>query len=171
MKAKTLIFLLLVGCFFGAALNAAAGMGGDKLLEVGSEAPAFSFTDIEGKADTLKDYAKGEPLLLVFLQTTCRSCQRELEHMRDLAQTGFKVPVLAIFIDPTPREFKQFVADNKLPFRFTWDEEMTIVEAYGVSFAPTSFLLDKERKVAKVYRGWQGKGPDIEGDVKALGSN
>jgi peroxiredoxin len=171
MKARALLFSLLIGIFCLSAPHSMAGMGGEKLLEPGVAAPEFSFTDIEGKADSTKNFAKGEPLLLVFLQTTCRSCQRELEHMRDLGQGGFKVPVLAIFIDPTPREFKKFVEDNKLPFRFTWDEEMSIVEAYGVSFAPTSFLLDKDRKIAKVYRGWQGKGPDIEGDVKALNAN
>lgn len=149
-------------------MAASAAMGGGKMLKVGAEAPKFDFTDIEGNKGSLDVFAEGKPLLLVFLQTACRSCQREMAFLKQLKEDGADMNLLVIFVDMKERDFKKYKADNEYPFTFFWDNDYAIAEQYGVSFTPSSFLLDKERVVAKVYRGWSRAGHSLEDDFKAL---
>lgn len=150
-------------------LCAFAGMGGGKMLNPGTLAPDFEYTDIQGAKGSLYKTAEGKPLLLVFIQTSCRSCQRELVYLQDMRRQGTHIDVLVVFVDLKQRDFKAFVKENGYIFPFLWDEDYKIAEAYGVAFTPASYLFDGNRKIAKVYRGWTGSGAELEEDLKALG--
>ncbi len=165
---RSRIYLILLICFLGMPLVAFGALGGGKLLKAGADAPSVAFTSIDGTKSTLHSFAQGKPLLLVFLQTACRSCQREMAFLKQLKSDGAKINVLVAFVDMKERDFKKYVSDNELPFVFFWDKDYSIAEQFGVSFTPSSFLLDKERKVAKVYRGWSRAGHSLEGDFKKL---
>jgi len=148
---------------------ATAGMGGGKMLKEGTDAPVFKFKTIAGKETDLTAYAGGKPVLLVFLQTACRSCQREMAFLKELTtEGGVKVNILAVFVDMRERDFKAYVDENKLPFNFTWDKDYSVADMYGVSFTPSSFLIDSKGVVAKVYRGWSRAGEKIGDDIKAV---
>jgi len=168
-RMQVVTAVLLVAFLLTTATVALAGMGGERLLEPGTEAPEIAFTDINGVKSSIQTLDKGKALLLVFLQTTCRSCQREIEHLKGTTTKYPNLSVLAIFIDPTPREFKKFVTEGGYPYHFAWDEEALLLDAYGVTFAPTSFLLDKDRKIVQVFRGWQQRGAEeLEEGLKSL---
>jgi peroxiredoxin len=143
-------------------------MGGGKMLKVGADAPKFDFTDIDGNKGSVQTFAEGKPLLLVFLQTACRSCQREMAFLKQLKADGADMDILVVFVDMKERDFKGYATSNELPFVFFWDNDYSIAEQFGVSFTPSSFLLDKDRKIAKVYRGWSRAGHSLEGDFKKL---
>ena len=165
---RSRIYLILLICFLGMPLVAFGAMGGGKMLKAGSDAPKVEFTDINGKKGTLHSFAQDKPLLLVFLQTACRSCQREMAFLKQLKEDGADIDVLVVFVDMKERNFKKYVSDNELPFVFFWDSDYSIAEQFGVSFTPSSFLMDKTRKIAKVYRGWSRAGHSLEGDFKKL---
>jgi len=77
--------------------------------------------------------------------------------------------VMAVFIDMTIRNVKQYTEDNELPFTCTWDSSGEIAESYGVTFSPTSFLLNSDRKVVKVYKGFHpGVERELRSDLEAL---
>lgn len=147
---------------------AGASMGGGKMLKPGTQSPDFSFQDIGGLETSLSGWAKDKPVLLVFIQTACGSCQREMQFLKEFNYKEAGLEILVLFIDVKEMDFKAYVKDNALPFRFAWDSKYAIADAFGVSFAPASFLLDKEHKVAKVYRGWSKAGEEILQDIKEV---
>lgn len=158
-----LVALVLVTTF--ATPEAAwAGMGSEKLLKVGEPAPTFTFSDVNSgvvlPAETL---ARGEPLILVFLQTACRSCYGEMLTLKKLHQDPGGFSVLGVFLDMKPKNFSAYVEENGLPFHFTWDANYSIAETYGVAFTPATFLLGRDRKIAAVYRGYH---PGMEKALK-----
>jgi peroxiredoxin len=140
-----------------------------KLLQPETNAPDMAFTDITGVESSLHEFAKGKPLLLVFLQTACRSCQREMAFLSDMRKKGTEIDVLGVFVDMRKGDFNAYVKKHDLDFTFTWDGKYAMADLYGVSFTPSSFLLDKNRVIKNVYRGWSRKGKPIDKDIEALG--
>ncbi|PLX40918.1 MAG: hypothetical protein C0609_11695 [Deltaproteobacteria bacterium] len=149
---------------------ALAGMGGGTLLAVGEKAPDFTFKDLNGAEGSLYTEAEGQPLLLLFVQRTCRSCQREMDFLSELKAKNPALNVFGVFVDAVARDFPQFLAEKNVTFRFMWDAEYEIADLFGVSFTPTSFLLDSERKVSQVYRGWSKKGEKLASDFEEISS-
>jgi len=148
-----------------AAAGAQASMDSDKLLAVGNKAPAFTFAEVaSGGAMTMDVVAHGRPHLLVFLQTACQSCFRGMQTLKQLRAGGAEIEILGIFLDMKAKDFQKYIGDNELPFVFGWDSNYSIAEAYGVSFTPASFLLDQDRNVTAVYRGFHA---GIEQALKA----
>lgn len=163
---RKLIILVLALIALPVAVH--AGMGAGKLLKPGSPAPDFKFKSIgTGEQSTLGNM-KGNPVLLVFIQTACGSCQREMGFLKEMNASGTAIDVLVIFIDVKEMDFKGYIKQHGLPFKFAWDGDSSISEEYGVSFAPASFLIDKEGNIAKVYRGWSRAGEEVADDAKAL---
>ena len=128
---------------------------GAELLAPGDPAPRFTFSDIRnGETKSFTDVAGDGPLLLVFLQTACRSCVREMVALKNVRADVGGFEILGVFLDLKPRGLEEYVEDYELPFTFTWDGSYTTADAYGVSFSPTAFLLDAERRIAAVYAGF-----------------
>ena len=142
--------LLLAGLLLGAATTA----WGERLC-AGARAPDFSFSDLHtGETRTLEEMAGGDPLLVVFLQTACRTCIREMVGLKKVLAKAPACQVLGVFIDIKPRGLTEYVALYDLPFTFTWDQDSSRAEAWGVSLSPTSFLIDRDGNVAAVYSGF-----------------
>lgn len=149
----------------GVAGIAGANEGKEMRVPPGAKAPSFTFSEVaSGGAMTMENVGRGRPLLLAFLQTSCQSCSREMQSLKQLRAAGASFEVLGIFIDVTARDFQKYATDAGLPFVFGWDSGNAIAESYGVSFAPVLFLLDRDRKVVAVYRGFH---PGIEQSLKA----
>ena len=110
-----------------------AGMKSANTLSVGQQAPGFSFANLAtGEVGDLHGLAEGKPLLVVFLQTACRSCIREMIALKRIQQEGFEVGVLGVFVDLRDRGFQEYIRDYELSFPFTWDANFTVAEAYGI---------------------------------------
>lgn len=165
-KFRFILLTLLVALFL--PLVAEASMGGGKMLKPGSQAPDFKFKMITGGDYDFNTWTKGKPSLIVFIQTACGSCQRELQFLKEFNYTEAGLEILVIFIDVKEMDFKGYAKDNKMPFNFAWDAKYSIADAFGVSFAPASFLIDKDHNIAKVYRGWSKSGEEMLQDIKAI---
>ncbi len=150
------------------ASTAFAGMGGGNILPVGGAAPDFQYKDLDGNSGSLYEFKKGEPLLLVFIQRTCRSCQREMEFLKEAKARNEGLNILGVFIDAVDKNLQNYKHEMGLPFNFLWDPDLEIADKYGVTFAPTSFLLDKNRVISKVFRGWSRQEDELESDFKVL---
>jgi peroxiredoxin len=142
-----------------------AGVDSDHMLVVGASAPNFNFSDVlSGGVTPFDTVGRGRPVLLVFLQTACQSCFREMMVLKTVKAEIPELEVVGIFLDMKAKDFQKYVNENGLPFVFGWDSGYTIANAYGVSFTPASFLIDGKRKVASVYKGFH---PGIEQSLKA----
>lgn len=122
-----------------------------------------------------EDY-RGKVLLLNFWTTWCPPCRGELpdlvrlHHDFDAAQ----VAVVGISIDDrgTPEEIqaklRQARAAYQIDYPVFFDSKMELYQAFG-SFAaiPTTFLIDAQGQVRKVYTGARAYA-DFAQDIQAL---
>lgn len=102
-------------------------------LNEGDKAPDFKAKDQNGKAVSLKDF-KGKKFVLYFYpEDDTQVCTVQACNYRDnislLKKEGYEV----IGVSPQGIEsHKKFEAKYKLPFTLLADEEMKVINAYGV---------------------------------------
>ncbi len=152
-------------------------------LKVGRVAPAFSLTDQNGTKHTLKEH-KGKWVLLYFYpKDNTPGCTKQACAIRDEfpAFKKLKCVVFGISTD-SEKSHKKFEEKFTLPFTLLADTEKKMVEAYGVwalkkfmgreflGTVRTSFLINPEGKIAKVYENVkpEAHAEEVLADLKAL---
>ncbi len=134
------------------------------LPKVGVLAPEFSLPDQDGNEQTLKSYHGGWVLLYFYPKDDTPGCTKEACGFRDNLPKfkKSKVAVLGVSTDSV-KSHKKFEEKYGLPFTLLADEDKKVVKEYGVwgqkkfmgreymGILRTSFLIDPEGKIAKVY--------------------
>ncbi|XHR93068.1 thioredoxin-dependent thiol peroxidase [Mucilaginibacter sp. UC70_90] len=132
-------------------------------LKEGDKAPAFTAKDQNGKEVSLADY-KGKNVILYFYPKddtpgcTAESCDFR-DNYQSLLSKGFEV--IGVSTDDE-KSHKKFETKYSLPFTLIADNELKIVEAYGVwieknmygkkymGTARTTFIIDAEGIITHV---------------------
>lgn len=134
-----------------------------KLIET-QLAPDFSLPDQEAKIHKLSDYRGKWVLVYFYPKDDTPGCTTEACTLRDNLPEfkEIKTVVLGISTDSV-RTHKKFADKYGLPFTLLSDEQKEVVEKYGVwrekslfgkkymGIVRTSFLVDPQGKVAKIY--------------------
>ncbi len=131
---------------------------------IGSTAPAFSLPDQGGKEHALADYRGKWVLLYFYPKDDTPGCTIEActirDQFKDFQQIG--AIVLGVSTDSVASH-KKFALAYELPFTLLADVNKEVVGAYGVfgekkfmgrtymGTMRTSFLIDPEGNIAKVY--------------------
>jgi peroxiredoxin len=128
-----------------------------KQVNAGSEdgkhralAADFTLKDANGAAVKLSDY-RGKVVLLNFWATWCGPCGIEVPWFTEFEQRyksqGFAV--LGVSMDEDGwAAIKPYVADHRINYRVLLGDD-TVAQLYGgVDSLPTSFVIDKEGRVA-----------------------
>ena len=144
---------LLLWILFGGAIGAPTGLGEGE----SRPAPPFRLADLTGAERDLKDFA-GEVLLIDFWATWCEPCVKALPHLDELAAEfgEGKFRVVAITVDDADDlpEIKKVLAEKKLSHLLVLLDPMSDTsEAFGVGQMPTSYLVDRQQRIIKVYSG------------------
>ena len=119
-------------------------------------APAFAFTDAEGRRLTLADY-KGRGVVVNFWATWCGPCVEELPSLDRLARAvaGSGLAVLPLSSDrggaPVVQRFYQAHAIASLPVLL--DPDMAAVHALGLQGVPTTLLIDRDGQERGRFEG------------------
>lgn len=153
------------------------------MVTAGQHAPDFTLKDQDGKEHSLLEYRGGWVLLYFYPKDDTPGCTTEACAIRDsFPRFGESdIAVLGVSVDSVGSH-KKFAEKYTLPFTLLADETKEVVNAYGVwqkkKFAGkeymgtvrTSFLIDAEGVVAKVYEKVNPAvhAEQVLGDVKGI---
>lgn len=119
---------------------------------IGALAPDFTLRDVDGKTVRLADFRGKNPVFLNFWASWCPACRQEAPQneklYRHLGPNGLKF--LAVSIDRGPsalNDVRKFMEEFKLSFRPLLDSNGEILDRYGVTAIPTTFLINQNGKI------------------------
>jgi cytochrome c biogenesis protein CcmG, thiol:disulfide interchange protein DsbE len=133
-------------------------------VDIGSRAPDFSATTLDGRAASLADY-EGYVILLNLWATWCPPCVEEmpaLQRLHDrLVDEGFRV--VAVSVDAPVGAFgpfgqpggdvRAFVDDLGLDFPVLHDPSGEIQRRYRAPGLPSSYIIDREGRIRQRILG------------------
>ena len=130
------------------------------MLPLGTTAPAFSLSNVDGKIVSLADFASAKGLLVIFM---CNHCPF-VKHLRSaLAEFGREcqargVAVVAVSSndvtshpDDSPAKMVEEHRSARYSFPYLYDSTQEVAKAYKAACTPDFYLFDSDQ--ALVYRG------------------
>jgi len=132
--------------------------GTTRELQPGSQAPAFTLPDADGRPFALPDALQHGPVLLVFFKIACPTCQYALPFVERLAKRfdGRGVTVRCISQD-SPEHTAMFNREFGIslpPLFDPEDESFPVSEAYQIAFVPTLFVIEQDGLISRVSTGF-----------------
>ncbi len=118
--------------------------------ELGRPAPGIGLADVGGGTHRLSEH-KGSAVLLNFWATWCVPCRAEMPSMEQAYRRlrGKGLVVLAVNLDAGGRgPVMDFVRELGLTFPVLLDPQGTSSRAYHLLGLPTSFLIDRQGRIA-----------------------
>jgi peroxiredoxin len=122
-------------------------------------APDFALKDITGQTVKLSDY-HGKVVLLNFWATWCEPCQEEIPWFIDFQQSlkDRNFAVLGVSMDDDGWDsVKPFLEHNKINYRVVIGTEELSNKFGGIDALPTTFILDREGRIAAAHVGLVSK--------------
>ena len=117
---------------------------------------ADDFTIPTAKGQTFKLSAqRGRPVLINFWATWCPPCLEEMPALERLwrAQKDGGFVMLAVTVDANPKLAAPFVERHGFTFTIGLDPKMELANTYGVRALPSSFVIDRDGRLAGVAVG------------------
>ena len=129
-----------------------------QMLELGTEAPAFSLPDPDGTVHSLRDDAAAH--LVMFICNHCpyvKHVREELARIgRDYADRNVAIYAISsndVTTHPgdSPEKMKQEAAEWGYVFPYLYDASQDVAKAYRAACTPDFYVFDADRRL--VYRG------------------
>lgn len=148
-------------------------------------APDFALLDQDGEERTLSSYRGKWVLLYFYPKDDTPGCTKEACAIRDAFPRFDANRAVVLGISPdSVKSHKKFAEKYELPFTLLADEGHLIADLYGVwgpkkfmgreyeGVMRTSFLINPEGKIAKVYEGVKPEqhAEEVLADLAAFGA-
>jgi len=133
------------------------------------QAPNFSLKDAAGSTVNLADY-RGKVVLVNFWATWCGPCETEIPWFIEFEQKykdqGFAV--LGISMDDDGwKSVQPYVAKHKINYRIVIGSEVVSQQFGNIDSLPTSFVLDRQGRIAANHVGLVEK-KDYQNEIVKL---
>jgi peroxiredoxin Q/BCP len=141
----------------------------------GKQAPDFSVFSSEGGNISLKDLKGRNVVLYFYPKDDTPGCTVEACGLRDSFEDIEKLNAVILGVSPdSVTSHGKFIKKFKLPFTLLADEDKKMCEDYGVwveksmfakkymGVARTTFIIDKDGKIAKVFEKVKPEGHNQE---------
>jgi peroxiredoxin len=164
--AAAALAFLLAGCSKFSRSPADAAVKSDKDRK---PAPAFSLTDASGAPVSLADY-HGKVVLLNFWATWCGPCQIEIPWFVEFEQKykDRDFAVLGVsFDDDGWKSVRPYIASHKINYRIMIGTEKMSQLYGGVDSLPTTFIVDRQGRIAAQHVGLVDKS-DYQNEILKL---
>ena len=143
--------LLLLGAIGGWWFWGSGGEEGGALE--GRPAPALRLADLAGRPVDLGQL-RGKVVAVNFWATWCPPCKEELPALAQAWRAGEGcLEVLGVTEDSPREDVVAEVARHALPYPVLLDGDGAAAHAFGVAGLPSTFLVDSEGRVRKVWKG------------------
>lgn len=121
---------------------------------VGHPAPDFTLDTLDGGVLSLDDLT-GTPVVLNFWATWCGPCRNEMPALQAASERfGDRVRILGVDQAEDPATVQAYIDELGIDFTIPLDAEQHVSsDLYNVSGLPTTFFIDAEGKISKVWMG------------------
>jgi peroxiredoxin len=129
-------------------------------IALATDAPTFDLPGVDGNRHSLDDYADTPALAVVWSCNHCPYVQawegRMVELQQDFGDRGFRlVAISSNDADSYPEDsfdaMKERAVAQGFNFDYLYDEDQSVLNAYGAERTPEVFLFDRDRRL--VYHG------------------
>ena len=127
--------------------------------KIGSTAPDFRLSNLDGtKEYSLRDF-RGKVVLLNFWASWCTGCKAEMPEFIRL-QEEYKdrnFLIVAVNVDRNPRKAKEFLRNlertlgKKVNFLVLYDGKKEVIRRYKPIGMPSSYLIDENGTLVKYF--------------------
>jgi peroxiredoxin len=134
------------------------------------KAPDFTLENINGDQIPLSSL-RGKIVMINFWATWCPPCKEEMPSLNTLhAHMKSKgLEILAVSADKTFSAIKKYVAEHDFDFQILWDEDQSVMRTYKVFSLPTTFLIDRNSTIVKIFMGaYDWTDPEIIAEIGKL---
>lgn len=130
------------------------------MLPLGTKAPDFSLTNVDGKTVKLADFDKAPALLVIFMCNHCPYVKHVAEALAKLTSDYLAKGVAIVGINSndvekhpadSPEQMAAEVKQRGYKFPYLFDEAQDVAQAYRAACTPDFYVFDKEQRL--VYRG------------------
>lgn len=129
-------------------------------IALATEAPTFDLPGVDGSSHSLEDYTDKPALAVVWSCNHCPYVQawegRMIELQREFGDRGFALVAISsndanAYPEDSFDAMKARAAEQGFNFDYLYDEDQSVLNAYGAERTPEVFLFDGERRL--VYHG------------------
>lgn len=130
------------------------------MLPLGTQAPDFSLTNVDGTTVNLADFSGKPALLVIFMCNHCPFVVHLADHLAAFAReyqqqgaaiVGISSNDVANYPQDSPEQMVHEAEERGYTFPYLYDEDQSVAKAYKAACTPDFFLFDKDQKLA--YRG------------------
>jgi peroxiredoxin len=163
--AAAVLALLLVGC----SKSAKEAQANIKPESNRKKAPNFSLKDANGATVNLADY-KGKVVLVNFWATWCGPCEVEIPWFVEFEQNykNRDFAVLGVSMDDDGwKSVRPYIASHKINYRIVVGSEVVAQQFGDIDSLPTSFIIDRDGRIAANHVGLVDK-RDYQNEILKL---
>lgn len=123
-------------------------------LEKGDQAPDFSLPDLAGNTTALSQL-RGKVVVVNFFTVWCQPCRHEMPDLNAIYnETKEKgLVILGICLNADPKQLQVLVKQLKLDYPVLLGTEKVSKDYGDIVAVPTTFILNKEGKIAEKIIG------------------